>query len=175
MIIHTSVDLSELFRLGKKYSWTRPTHCPKCFGIRLWSHGYASRYFDGYIDALFVKRYRCPDCISIHTCRPKSHPKFIQASRFSVFISLLLKITFSCWHTGICSSRQRQWFRTFKYRICRQANIDFGNIVAMLEALFTEFFDENLAVLFSSDYFLSLLPLIVLHLSFLVTDYGPSP
>lgn len=175
MLIYTSVDLNELFRLGKKYPWIKPSHCPKCCGIRVWSHGYAHRLFDGYYQPLFVKRYRCPDCISVHTCRPETHQKFVQAPRLFVFFSLLLKITLNSCLPILCHSRQRHWLRNFKHQSCRQSNIDFDDIYSSLFALFTEFFGGMTVVLVCIEKFWFLMIMIALHLSFLVTDCGPSP
>jgi hypothetical protein len=175
LLIHISVNLNEIFRLGKKYLWTTPDRCPSCNGLRLWSHGYVQRYFDGYENALWIKRYRCPDCNSVHTLRPASHTGFIQASGFSVFFSLLIKITFNRWLPALCASRQRYWFRCFKQQICRKANIDFTDTNSMLNALVSRFSGSKLVASSWSDYLLIFFYLMALHLPFPETVYGPSP
>jgi len=55
---------------GKAYRWERPSHCPGCNGVRLWGHGYVLRYFQGFLDGLWLKRWRCCDCTQVHTLRP---------------------------------------------------------------------------------------------------------
>jgi hypothetical protein len=78
LILYFSVDVKTLFEKGKDYQWEKPEICPKCKGNRLWSHGFVQRYFEGLTNALWVKKYRCPDCESVHTCRPEGFfKKFI--------------------------------------------------------------------------------------------------
>ena len=175
MLIHVSVDLGELFRLGKKYPWVRPVHCPKCCGIRLWSHGFVTRYFDDFEHAVWIKRYRCPDCSSVHTLRPSGYRGFTQASNAVVLLSLLIKIIFGCYPSGICTRRQRYWFNRFKQEICCQKNVDFTDQSLMLKCLRSQFsiedFSTSILLIYSWTYnvFKSL------HLPFQATESGPSP
>ena len=175
LLIYLSVDLNELFSLGKEYPWPRPERCPSCFGNRLWSHGYAARNFDGFAKALWVKKYRCPDCRSVHTIRPTGYMSFVQASVFKIYFSLAIKIIFGFWFLDFCSRRQRYWLFTFKRKICRPGNVDYDDPVAMFNALTSAFilFEKSLPfwlVYFLTNYFSQ-----ALHLPFPVTDCGPSP
>jgi hypothetical protein len=92
-----SASLAELFSLGKLYTWPRPTSCPRCGSRRLWGHGYVRRYFDGLSEPLWIKRWRCPDCGGVHTCRPDSHWRRFLAPIAVIMASLVGKITGLRW------------------------------------------------------------------------------
>lgn len=48
MIWPVLVELKQIFELGRSYPWPRPECCPRCSSWRVWGHGYAARYFDGF-------------------------------------------------------------------------------------------------------------------------------
>ncbi len=175
MVIYLSVDLHQLFSQGKKYPWPRPARCPSCNSIRLWSHGYVRRNFDGFDSSLWIKRFRCPDCRSVHTMRPSDYSSFCQASRLVVFLSLLMKILFGQWLPEVCSRRQRYWFSTFKCQICRNHNVDYSDTDAMFNALISGFCYRRYKISFHLVYFAINWSLIALHRPFPATDCGPSP
>lgn len=175
MLIYLSVDLPELLSQGKNYPWPRPARCPSCNGTRLWSHGYVRRNFDGFDSPLWIKRFRCPDCRSVHTVRPSGYSAFIQASRLVVFLSLLMKILFGQRLPDVCSRRQRYWFSTFKRQICRSRNVDYSDTDAMFNALTSRFYDQGAALTLFMVYFAINWSLIALHLPFPATNGGPSP
>ena len=81
---------------------------------RLWGHGYVCRYFDGFLGALWLKRYRCPDCGAVHTLRPHLYDRRFQVIWFTIFLSLLKKITVGRWLSGWSRQRQQYWWRGFK-------------------------------------------------------------
>ncbi len=58
-----------------------PLRCPRCGSARLWGHGFAARYFEGFGKCLWVKRFRCSDCFAVHTCRPLGFLRFIRFMR----------------------------------------------------------------------------------------------
>ena len=174
-MIYLSVDLHQLLSQGKAYPWPRPARCPSCGGIRLWSHGYVRRNFDGFDSSLWIKRFRCPDCRSVHTMRPAGYGAFIQASRLIVFLSLLIKILFGQWLPEVCSRRQRYWFSTFKRQICCRHNVDYADPGAMFHALISRFSDQRSALNFCLVYFAINWYLLALHRPFPATDGGPSP
>jgi hypothetical protein len=63
--------LEKLQELGKQFCWKKPDSCPECGSMRLWGHGFVLRQFVGFAQGLWMKRYRCPDCHAVHTCRPE--------------------------------------------------------------------------------------------------------
>ena len=175
MLIYLSVDLHQLLSQGKEYQWPRPARCPSCGGFRLWSHGYVRRNFDGFDSSLWIKRFRCPDCRSVHTIRPSGYSSFIQASRLVVFLSLLMKILFGQWLPEICCRRQRYWFSIFKRQICRSHNIDYTDTGAMFNALTSRFSDLGSALSLFIANFARNWSLMALHRPFPATRGGPSP
>lgn len=103
--------MAELLSLGKLYPWPRPGRCPRCGGRRLWGHGYVRRYFDGVPEALWIKRWRCPDCGAVHTCRPDSHWRRFLAPIAVILASLAGKTAGLPWAAGESRQRQQYWYR----------------------------------------------------------------
>jgi hypothetical protein len=108
-----SASLAELFSLGKLYPWPRPESCPRCSNRRLWGHGYVRRYFDGVPKPLWIKRWRCPDCGGVHTCRPDSHWRRFLAPISVILVSLVSKIMGLRWPQDESRQRQQYWYRGF--------------------------------------------------------------
>lgn len=113
MVLPTSASLAEIISQGKLYPWLRPQRCPRCSGVRLWGHGYVHRYFDGYPDRVWVKRWRCPDCGAVHTCRPASHWRRFLAPITVIVGSLLEKLAGLHWLQGESRQRQQYWYRGY--------------------------------------------------------------
>ena len=86
VLIHCHVDIDLLSKLGKKYKWQKPDSCPKC-GSKLWGHGFVSCFLC-YITALFLKRYRCPNCKIVITIKPRGFWKKYQFRDKSIYHTL---------------------------------------------------------------------------------------
>ena len=114
LILHFAVDVKALFSCGKRYCWPRPARCRVCSGSRLWGHGYVPRYFEGFWDALWVKRFRCRDCFSVHTCRPSGFLKGIRFSGEVVSEGLHSKIEEGRWHSLASRQNQQYWYRCLR-------------------------------------------------------------
>ena len=114
LILYLSVDFNELQILGKAYRWPRPRRCVSCNGNRIWGHGYVGRYFDGIADALWMKRWRCPDCGTVYTMRPITHWRGFWADRGIILSSLSAKETEGRWLPNLGRDRQQYWWRGFK-------------------------------------------------------------
>jgi len=117
LILHFAIGIKLLILLGKNYPWPRPDVCPCCGGNRLWGHGYTPRYFDGYPGLIWLKRYRCVDCHSVHTLRPKSHWRRFQAATATILESLQIKIVENRWVDSLSRQRQQYWLRGFRTRL----------------------------------------------------------
>jgi hypothetical protein len=117
LILHFAIELKLLILLGKDYPWPRPNVCPCCGGKHLWGHGYTPRYFDGCPKMLWLKRYRCVDCHSVHTLRPKSHWRRFQAAIATVLESLRIKIVENRWVDGLSRQRQQYWLRGLRTQV----------------------------------------------------------
>jgi len=100
---------------GPRYSWPKPTRCPKCQGLRLWGHGYVERYFDSIAVAIWLKRFRCPQCNAVHTCCPKGYLRSIRYPAFLVALCLAQKILHGRWIRCLCRQVQQYWYRTLRY------------------------------------------------------------
>jgi hypothetical protein len=88
LILYLSVNLHKISTVGKKFHWQRPLPCPRCGGVRLWSHGYVERYFGRFAEQLWMKRWRCPDCRAVHTARPLEYWRGFQATAAAIVASL---------------------------------------------------------------------------------------
>ena len=122
MIIYFYVRVKSLFECGKNYPWQVPDKCPGCGGSRLWGHGFAARCFSGFIHKLWVKRYRCPDCSSVHTMRPATHWSRLHTSRHNILRSFLSKIKFIKWRTSLPRQSQQYWFKGLIFQSSRLVN-----------------------------------------------------
>ena len=108
--------------IGKEYPWPRPEECPKCLSPRMWRHGFVLRYFDDYAGQLWMLKYRCDDCGSVHTMRPLEYERMFRAQWFAIFFVLLKKIATGRWSTRFSKERQRYWMKGFRFRASRQSN-----------------------------------------------------
>jgi hypothetical protein len=117
MVIFFSVNLKELFILGRDYPWQKPDNYSCCKSNRLWGHGFAQAIFDGYKQPLLLKLYRCPDCGCVIRLRPKGCFKRFQAPVETIRSSIACKSTTNRWLPGITPRRQRHWFRALCKRI----------------------------------------------------------
>jgi len=73
-----------------------------------------SRFFDGISSAVWLKRYRCPDCKKVYTIRPKSHYRKFWASRRTILKSIFHKLIHNSWLSDVSRQRQQYWFKGFK-------------------------------------------------------------
>jgi len=70
-----------------------------------------------------VKRFHCPDCLAVHTCRPLG---FLRGFRYTAAVirsSLLSKIGGGGWLKGVARQNQQYWYRCLRVWASRQANV----------------------------------------------------
>lgn len=132
MILYFPVDVKKLFDLGKSYPWKRPRRCPVCKGTRLWGHGYAERYFEGFSEALWVKRYLCPECGAVHSTRPRDYLKGFR-HRSSVILGALADKLFGSgrWSSGVPRQNQQYWLRAAIRRLSVSSNTALPTLSAL--------------------------------------------
>ena len=111
MIVFLAINLNMLLSFGRKYSWKKPCQCPNCHRTRLWGHGSVAVFFDGFAEALFLKRYRCPDCGCVLRIRPLGYLPRFQADEATIRASISMKAKMNRWLRGISRSRQNHWYR----------------------------------------------------------------
>ena len=131
LIVYLSVDCIALSTLGKAYRWPRPRQCPQCGGSRLWGHGYVERFFDSTDAALWMKRWRCPDCYAVHTMRPDTHWRGFWADSETILESLRGKEIDERWCLDLCRQRQQYWWRGFQ--IQRRFTGAFADLSSLIE------------------------------------------
>lgn len=120
LILHFEVDFKSLQRLSKDYPWPQLQRCPRCGGRRIWGHGYVLRYFDGWGEGLWMKRYRCLSCWAIHTARPTSHWRGFWAPWPQILVSMLHKLKKGRWLSGLSRQRQQYWWKGFGKQAARE-------------------------------------------------------
>jgi len=139
MLIHACVNLDQLARESKDYKWSRPKSCSRC-GLQLWGHGYVGRYFDGFKERLWLKRYRCSCCKLLITMIPNGCMSSYQASFFKIYFSLLHRLSSYKWPPWVSRQRGRHWLSKLK-KYC-QANFGLTavgmNLKNKLKVLFKE-------------------------------------
>lgn len=124
LVLYFSVEVKELFALGKSYPWEKPRRCPACTGGRLWGHGFATRYFEGFSEALWIKRYRCPECGAIHSTRPGSYESMFRRRSSDILRSLAGKLFGSGkWLSSIPRQNQQYWLKAVRRRLSIYSNV----------------------------------------------------
>ena len=118
MIWSVDFSLKKIHERGRLFSWPRPPCCPRCNNWKVWGHGYVERYFDGFVEALLIKCYRCPACGCVITLRPKSHFSRIHASRETIRFHLFHRLKTGRWPPSfLLHSRLRHWLSNLKHRV----------------------------------------------------------
>jgi hypothetical protein len=92
-----------------------------------------ARYFDGQLEALWMKRYRCPDCAAVHTLRPSRHWRGFWAPWRLILVCLLSKLRGRGWLSRLPRQRQQYWWKGFAKQAARQRVQDCS--VALLRQL----------------------------------------
>jgi len=123
LILHFAVDVKRLVEEGKDFCWRRPEQCPACQSRRLWGHGYVRRYFECCSGGVWIKRYRCPDCRSVHTLRPEGFYKGFYYSVLTILLSLFNRILHNRWLKCLSRQVQQYWWRGLRRQASRVHNV----------------------------------------------------
>jgi hypothetical protein len=123
LILHFAVDVKRLVEEGKDFCWPRPERCPRCEGCRLWGHGHVQRYFEGWCEGIWVRRYRCPDCRAVHTLRPERFYKGFYYSILTILLSLLRRIIHNRWLKCLSRQVQQYWWKGLRRQASRFQNV----------------------------------------------------
>lgn len=114
MIISVCVDLKQIFLQGREFKWIKPDNCLRCGSVRLWGHGFVSAYFDGFGQALLLRRFRCPDCRCVVRMKPLGYFPRFQAGIAKIRICLCSRLFSGNWLKDLSKSRQRHWLSALK-------------------------------------------------------------
>ncbi len=135
LILPFKVDVKRLVEEGKDFCWPRPEQCPRCKGGRLWGHGYVQRYFEGLFEAVWIKRYRCPDCRAVHTLRPLEFYRGFHYSVLTILVSVLNKVVEGRWLKCLSRQVQQYWYKGFCFQACRHSNRKAPDIEVLKELI----------------------------------------
>lgn len=105
------MDFKKLVALGRKYPWPKLKNCLRCNGCRVCGHGFVLACFDGFNQAIEIKRCRCPDCNCVYRFRPKGYFKRFQADIATIRLSIATKAQAGKWIARIGRTRQRHWVK----------------------------------------------------------------
>ncbi len=117
MIIFVPVLLKDIFQKKRDFVWKRPQCCPRCNHYKVWSHGFAERFFDGFNVPLLLKCYRCPNCGCVMTMRADSHFSRIQTSKSKIRSFLSERIKTGRWPPDQPHSKFRHWLYNLKKQV----------------------------------------------------------
>ncbi len=123
VVLHVSVDVKRLFELGRQYPWPRPKQCLSCKSPRIWGHGYVQRYFEGFVQPLWIKRLRCPDCHTVYALRPDVFVKGFQYSLWTILCSLIARILFHRFIPCVPRQNQQYWYKGLRFQASRIHNV----------------------------------------------------
>ncbi|MDO9558510.1 MAG: hypothetical protein Q7I89_02365 [Syntrophales bacterium] len=70
-----------------------------------------------------MKRFRCPDCSAVHTCRPLDFLKGLRFSAEVVSTCLRSKIEENRWLSSVVRQNQQYWYRCLRAWASRQATV----------------------------------------------------
>jgi hypothetical protein len=118
-ILICRTDLEELQESGKQFRWKKPNSCPECGSRRLWGHGFVLRQFVEFAQGLWMKRYRCPDCHAVHTCRPENFLPGMQYPVQTQSGSLEARLAGRPFVKTVPRQIQQHWWKAF-LTCCRQ-------------------------------------------------------
>ena len=74
-------------------------------------------FFDGFVQALLLRRYRCPDCKVVLRLRPKEYFPRFQASIQRIYQSLSYRFQFHRWPSFLSRQRGGHWLRALLRKV----------------------------------------------------------
>jgi len=107
MIIFCDVSIIDIKNQGKNFKWKRPT-CSTCKS-KTWGHGFVFRFFNGLAKAIYIKRWICPCCKKVFTCRPNYYWQRYQESVSNIFEYLLYRVKHQKWPPEVSRQRGGHW------------------------------------------------------------------
>lgn len=117
MILSLCVCIKEIVDEGRNFAWPRPETCPRCHGDRIWGHGFVGALFDGFVQQVLLRRWRCPDCRCVMRVRPSGYFERVQAPIERIRSSIACRLKTGRWPPGSCRRRQGHWLRSLRRTI----------------------------------------------------------
>jgi hypothetical protein len=103
--------LDEIYEAGRNFKWETPT-CEKC-NLKMWVHSFTTRYFDGYANQFWIKKFRCKSCGTVFTPKMKDFLPRYQTSTPSIIETILYRLTNLGWPNKHLRQRCGHWLRKF--------------------------------------------------------------
>ena len=125
MILFVDVDLKEVSLLEKKFPWPKPAVCPRCLRDQVWGHGFTGTFFEGFHNALLMRRFRCPACGCVMKCRPRSHFTRFQTAIDTIRTCLAGRIETGRWRGS--AARGRHWLSALKRQALARLGLAWRN------------------------------------------------
>lgn len=126
MILPVVAILKEICEKGREYLWPKPKACPKCGAGRLWGHGFVAAYFDGAVEGIYLRRYRCPDCGCVVRLKPAGYFKRFQASIEAIRSCVCGRCDKARSRVVVSRTREGHWFRALKRKAKAYLGDSFG-------------------------------------------------
>ncbi len=114
MIAFFDMDLNQIETDTRNYLWPRPRDCGRCGHDTVWGHGFVLMIIAGFVDALKMRRYRCPKCGCIIRLRPKGYFSRHQSETAKIRQRLTHRLSTGRWPVGCVTNRARHWLRALK-------------------------------------------------------------
>jgi hypothetical protein len=121
MILSRKICFNELSEQGREFNWGRH-NCEKC-QRSMWGHGFVTRYFAEFSCALFLKRFRCPQCRVVVTLRPEGYWPRVRSSICSIYKTLFGRLRTGIWDLPAIRQRAGHWLRRF----VKKVRMDWGD------------------------------------------------
>ncbi len=136
MILPVTANLKEIEAKGRNYQWVRPEVCVRCRGSHLWGHGFVESWFDGYVGALLLRRYRCPACGCVIKLKPGGFFRRFQASIERIRFPIARRLRTGKWPQGCSGARCRHWLRALKRQTMAHLGIEWiGHLARAFDRL----------------------------------------
>jgi hypothetical protein len=133
MILYTKITLQQLSKEGKNHKWgTYP--CTKC-DRNMWGHGYVARYFTEVSNAVYLKKYRCPNCRVVVIVKPEGFWPHIRSAISTVYKMLRSRISKGTWPAEFPRQRGGHWLKRFAINAKMSCEI---NLLTFLDRCFVK-------------------------------------
>ena len=106
MIINVDISIDSLSTQGKNFKWVKPDACPACTS-HLWGHGHV------FSNNLFLKRYRCNNCLIVITLKPFGFWKNYRTSIKNIYLDLRHRLVTFHWRSNEKRQRRNDWLKKF--------------------------------------------------------------
>lgn len=139
MILSCDVSITDLKAQGKEFIWIRPC-CSRCKS-KVWGHGYVRRFFNQVKNFLFIKRWRCPNCFLIITCRLINYWRRYQESIETIFNTLKHRSIHLTWPPWCTRQRGGHWMN----KLLIKAKINLTMKKSLIETII-HFYENNYSI-----------------------------